>query len=280
MSDVLVLQKITEVVERTPGRRILLSTLGLLLRQQLPGFLPSDYGHRTLKDLLRALPDLAVLTRGEHPGQWWLTLRAADEVVDTAVSAPEKLLPQVWNRVIDFDSALKVWFDLENERLSEDGEAVASEPDRYLALPRFPLTRQIELAKVWCALQDEASRHSLLTSLDDESSLDGFLAETTRLKLRPDWNLHRRRIITDELRAWAHDHGISAALLFGSERRSLKRPPNPGEQSQRPPVASAGGVASMALDEFRRFLHHMIDAMTVEELLHISVPGRFLVRVT
>ncbi len=270
----LVLQKITEIVERMPNQRILLSTLGLLLQQQVPGFAPAEYGHRTFKDFLRAVPDFAVLSRGEHPGQWWMTLRKGGSEEEEAHNPPEKLLPQVWERVIDFDPANQAWFDLETGQVSRDDAAVQCEPDRYLALPRFPLARQMEMARAWCATQDASQRTYLLASLDEEGSFDKFLAETTRLKLRVGWNQHRRRVIADAVRAWMQQHGITQSLLFGSERSHPSRAVRP----MAPPAVTA--MAGMTLDEYRRLLHRMIDAMTEDELLHISVPGRFLVRGT
>jgi len=267
-----VVQKINELVSGMPEQRILLSTLGLLLQQQLPDFSPDQYGHRTLKDFLRALPGNGALTRGKHPGQWWLTLRGpgtSDEA--PPATSPGKLLPHVWKSVIDFDPTIQIWFDLESERLAEDDAAVTRDPDRYLALPRFPLNRQMELARSWCADQGEEHRPSLLASLDG-ISLDGFLEAITRLKLRADWNHYRAQVIAEEVRVWAQRHGITLNILFGAERSRPKR-----TTQVRAPLPS---VTPMSLAEYRQFLHRMVDEMTTEELLQISVPGRFLVGAT
>ncbi len=263
-------QKVSEIVERAPGRRVLLSTLGLLLQQHIAGFNPVQYGHRSLKELFMALPGFASLIPGEHPGQWWLTLgpaEASSQFVSSAVT--DKVLPHVWERVIDFDPGVQIWFDLEGEQLVTDREAFEREPDRYLTLPRFALGRQIELAREWCREQDEAHRSSLLATLSTEGPMDAFLAETTRLRLRPAWNHYRGERIAQELFSWARNHGVAPTTLFGS-RRALR-------SSERRTPPRAHGLVQMGLGEYRQLLHRMIDAMTDEELLQFAVPGRFIV---
>lgn len=268
-----VAQKLTEIVARMPGRRILLSTLGLMLQQQLPGFSPKQYGHATLKELLRALPVL--LTPGEHPGQWWLTLDDASVSGDGSptVAAHDKLLPRVWDRIVDFDPGVEAWFDLEKEGLADDPAAVRVEPDRYLAMPRFPLGLQVALARAWCVTQAETHRADLLASLGDDRSLEAFLAEATRVDLRTAWNHHRGRIIADEVRVWAERHGIPLTALFAPRRT---RPTRAAKPSARPSQA----MMFVPIDEYRQFLHRTIDAMTADELRSIAIPGRFLVNFT
>jgi len=214
-----------QILAEAPGGRVLLSRLGARLREVLPGFSTETYGFSTLKALLQhaTVPGKLVQT---GPLEWWLVADGADppapmsaaggsEAPVASIDQERMPLPRLvrveaawWRAVTEFDEGRRAWFDLQEDQLSTNAELAAAEPERFLAIPRFDLQAQRELARAWSEEQSSPLKENLLAALDAEPKLVSFIRAAEDAGRFPGWNERRMEVISSALLRWAKEHGI------------------------------------------------------------------------
>lgn len=283
-------QALREILTRAPGGRVSFPALGIALRKALPGFSPDAYGFPSLKALLHQItvPGRLVQT---SPLEWWLVADGAEAPLGSGVAAGAEMSTAPaeparssarrarvdsawWRAVTEFDETRHAWFDLQEEELSTDSELAAAEPERFLALPRFGLQLQRDLARAWSEEQPSPAREELLTALDAEPKLAQFLRVVRDAGFLPRWSERRLDTGCSLLLQWAKDHGIDTRI-FLTQSRALPAVRTPATAAL-PRVS--GPMFGMSIEELRPFLHRVIEEMTEPELLQVAVPSRFLVR--
>lgn len=285
-------QRLREILAQAPGGRVHFPKLGTLLRDALPGFSAEAYGFPTLKALLQqvTIPGRLVQT---GTLEWWLVADGAEAPIPSVVargSEPSAEQEQAsahrrtriesawWRVVTEFDETRRAWFDLQDEQLSTDDELAAAEPERFLAVPRFGLQQQRDLARAWSAEQPSPVREDCLAALEAEPKLARFLRVVQGARSLPKWSERRMEAVHSVLLQWAKEHGIDPqAFLFTSRALPVVSSPMAPPPS-RSPEMSRGVFPQISVEELRRLLHRVIEDMTEPELLQIAIPARFLVR--
>ena len=256
-----------------PGGAIELAALGVALRRWQPGFHVRAYGHKKLLDLIRSL-DVCTLEVDES-GLHWTVVGAPATLVDatedagtlgtngnaadspdipaTTTQAPKvRVLAAWWDAIVRDDDTGAAWYDLASDSPSDDAEAFANEPERFVALPRWDARREA----------------TLLPQANPGDDREGapLLTPAQRRKVGP----ALRKAVVRELLAWSQLHGVPPQAWQEpvSERpvavRSRRAAPNP---------APTGATA-----DTRARLHAWIDACSDAEIVAIETVRHSLER--
>ncbi|HZF53317.1 MAG TPA: hypothetical protein VE093_31915 [Polyangiaceae bacterium] len=254
------------------GSRAYLSAFGNWLRDE--GVDPSSLPIRPLSQFLsllngycRVSGKFVFFENGAVP-QEGLNQAAADSPSETLAMRSE-----LWRAMVNDRTELRYLLDLATlsivEVVGDDVESpVASEPERYLAIPKVSSEEQREFAV------DLLRKH-----------LPPERAEAL-VPPRPDWmrtviseapeELHtlmrnaRREWLVRRAQQWMHAHGIPEERFIYSYR-SHERPASAPTQSH---AERGSGSRSKRL---RDALHRAIDQMTDQELEALRVPARLLI---
>ena len=254
------LQWLAGLLMSAPGGRISLADLGNRLREALPDVQPTDFGHGSLKHLLRDSREVGHLEE-VRPLEWWF------------VASVPRLSQEWWRAVTDFDTARRCWFDLRDERLVTIEDEVRREEERFVELPRVGLPEQRSLALEWTDEQAEEVRGNLVEALLANQDLRPFLVAVEQAGLRQAWMIARAKHVVSRVLTWAEGHGISRHLPLAS--LPVSKAPRQHRRMHRSGLAPRPQMC-MNEDELRSFVHHVIDQMTAEEIGRLPIPARFL----
>ena len=269
--------------------RVLLARLGdFLLRADL-AFDPARFGATRLSARLDRVPELGTLERQEDghlafcfaadgaAGQGSRWAASADSQSDGPAEIETRLRGALFKAVTRFSPpASEGRFDLETLRPAstdpESAELIASQPERFLALPDAGEEFQRELALSFCAdhlpEQLDALQHVLAT--------DGWLHAARRIfedgGVGERWTSSRQEAIVSLVLRWAKEHGIERRFVVAPQMaRSGTRGPARFTAQRR--------VAATEASELRRVLHRLIDDLSDGELHHLPLPAWCLTRV-
>lgn len=245
------------------GSRILLSQLGIALREVDPAFTPGAYGALTLGELLRRLPELG-RTVGEGAQKTWIF-----EGAESGVRGPARLQTDIWKSVTDYRSDTGTWhMDLETFALrhsSRDADnLLQTSGERFVALPKLGVDFQKNLARdfVCSRLPEQIEAAERALSSEDWNTALAQLLEAAEL-VGP-WKVHRASSITEEVTKWGEQHGIPRDRILetpGSTQR--KGMPHPANQAD-------------SLTDMRNLIHDAVEMMSLPELAALQVPPAYL----
>lgn len=242
------------------GDRVLISRVGIALRELDPTFAPKTYHATSLTDLLRRVPDLGAM-EGDSGQRVFVFTGAAP--------TPGRLIPPLWRAVTDFKSVGRWHMDLETFQLrhsARDPEGLlATESERFVALPSLGSNFQQALARAFVTEHLPAQSESVEEVLSQAEWLTPLQDILEGAGLADRWKMFRAQRITAEVLAWAERHGIARERLLDDPR-----PPPP---RQRP--ASTGGPND-DLRDMRALMHDAIDMMNLQELAALNVPPAYL----
>lgn len=273
------LDEVRAAVERIlqqRGGRVLFSQLGADLRREIPGFSHEYLGFRKFSEFVASLNDLGAVVRGDAPEAVWLIAAGASSLTPPRSAAAEanhplRLRRDIWDAVTDYAPGERVWFDLGSERVTFDAAAVAQNPDRYIAVPRFDMERQRQLAAQWIAHSPAGTlRDELTAALDGERGLQTFARTLRERGMDLAWSEWRGEQVAEAVRTWAHEYGVDPASMAPPRERATVAPRRAPTPRTHPPASSDGA------ERLRAFLHRALDGMTLGELMAVPVPARLV----
>jgi hypothetical protein len=191
-------------------------------------------------------------------------------------------------------------------------EAVRSEPDRFVPITPIDQERTLTwIAEFLQGLPPDAIRDSLIATLDLQQPIREFTARARALERSPQWTAFRVRRIRDYILAWAATNSLQfdvhkmpevdpttkptprppqpridarpsparPGTATGAEPRSpAGRHLSPDTEHRWPPGGSPGREGSGDFEALRRWVHELVDRMTVTELLSLPITPDLLWR--
>lgn len=249
-----------------------------------PPFDERKLGFPTFRAFLKAAEDAGCVQ-----------LLKAENGPDVDVTLPGRKLPprtprwlrrDVWEAFTRWDDRLLRFWDRNEQRACQvpaertRGEIAdvtvfrdlaRQEPARFVEIKYIPQHEVVAWAKDFVgALQPGDETSQLLATLEQEAPLGGFTALSRRLGIAPKWNAFHTDRVRGAVEEWAKANEVDLYAVLQEVP-----PPNP----QRTPGyrrTTAQGPASLDEETLRGRLHHMVDRMTLPELLSVSVPLRLI----
>lgn len=248
------------------GDRLLLSRLGLALREIEPGFRVESYSATSLTDLLRQVPDVGALVWDAQ--QKWFVFSGSHE----RPTGPLRLQADLWRAVTDFRAEGGGWYmDLDTLQLRhpsrDPGKLLETESERFVAVPVLGVAFQKELAREFTKEHLPDQMAAVESALSTEDWLSAFLDLVESAGLGERWRAMRSARISGVVVKWAEQHGIAREHITEVSRRPtpmIHRAPLPG--------TSTGDD----LQDMRALLHAAVDMMSLPELAALNVPPAYL----
>ncbi|MFO0607046.1 MAG: hypothetical protein U0324_27990 [Polyangiales bacterium] len=242
------------------GDRVLVSRVGIALREIDPAFTPKSHDAPSLTDLLGRVPEVGVIEGAT--GQ--------KEFVFTGAAPPSFRLSQpIWQAVTEFKPSGRWHLDLESFQLrhsARDPEMLLeTEGERFVALPTLGADFQRRLARTFVAEHLPAQRDAVEQVLSGSEWLTPLLDIFESAGLASRWRTFRAQRISEEVLAWAERHGVARERLLDAPRLAPATP-----------RTSKATGADSDLHDMRALLHDAIDMMGLQELAALNVPPAYL----
>jgi hypothetical protein len=220
----------------------------------------SDYGERTISDLVRRLPDLLAIDETTRPPTAYLLEDQPAGLPDIVQAHSSRIRPDLWNAAIDYSSNLRYYWN-GAAAVRED----AASPEEVESLAVLPTLSATEMGQ-WRA-QFVLDNRRLIDDDPDvlrqaERWRDSHL-RTVDLPapLRALWNTTLKELVQQRITDWfaAESFQVPADLL----------------QSKPPPTRPARPTPADAL---RQLIIKCVQVMSYEELRELRLPPTAVLR--
>ncbi|MXZ56198.1 MAG: hypothetical protein F4Z14_08520 [Gammaproteobacteria bacterium] len=275
-----VAEKIATLIQQSPTKTLLGSSLIPILRLSFPGFKPVDYGSANLRHFVRAnVPTVReVSLQGvdivyglqSTPNTTSAPLSVEEENSSKSNKARRglQIAPRVWKTFASPSERYQLFGNqLSGElRVVEQGELSPGSP--WTRIPSCSPEEHLGIAKDFISvLQDEEHKNSLLSTLDKPGWWNIFLFTAQRLGLATRWHEHRQRRLHEQ-------------FLNTIQRKGIPLPKQRGRTAASSPVDKSSSTVSHANsahiygpgESLRRIVIGAINRMSVSELRSLNIP--------
>src|SRR5437868_2738874 len=165
-------------------------------------------------------------------------------------------------------------YDPEVQRVRQD---MRERPGRYVPIEPVAMNTQLEWARTFTTtLEPGALRDGLEAALRAERPLQEFTRTIRAMRGNHPWSVFRNQRVAEVITQWARRHDLDVDPI--EARPAEPRPVEAravGESAPprlaRLPVHALGMAAEFDLAALRGQAHHLVDRMTMEELLALPV---------
>ena len=274
-----VAEKIATLIEQSPTKTLLGSSLTPLLRLSFPGFKPLDYGSANLRHFVRAnVPTVReVRLQGVdivYGLQSTPNATGVPHSVEEENSSPKSkprwpfIESRVWRTFTSPSERYQLFGNqLSGElRVVEQGKLRLDPP--WTRIPSCSLDEHLGIAKDFISiLQDDEHKNSLLSTLNKPGWWNIFLFTAQRLGLARRWNEHRKRRLHEQFLNTIQNKGIP--LLKQRGRSAVSSPAdNTSSTVSRANSAHIYGAG----ESLRRIVIGAINRMSLSELRSLNIP--------
>jgi len=253
------------------GRTLYGASLKPMLQHQSSGwFDESKLGFSRFKMFLEAARDRGIIeyqrTEGgdfivklpvaEDPGEGQLEPSARETERSSAW-----IRADLWKAFFDW-SPRQRYYDTVRDHAFLTTQHHATLTPGQIEIEPITLEQQLEWMRRFAESAEEPFRAVLLAALGEEKPLAAFTMAVKATPLSSEWNRVRIERVAEAIRAWAIQHGVTVEIT-----------------DTKPSVVSTPGVAAADVEYVRTLLHAAIDQMPAAELLRISVPLQYLIRI-
>lgn len=221
-------------------------------------------------------PDVQVVPPGRAP--------AVTQVAPTAEPAGfvQRVRPDIWKAFVDWNHAFERFYDratgvtyfipatesaFDTEEIKSLREARAADATRYVSITPISFSEQVDWMRQFTSKDVSNLHDDLVAALASPRPAREFAMVVRRdARTNRAWQSEKSKRVAERIEHWKRDHGIDADMFEAPPVRATRE---------------VAGSSSSPVDEkeLRKQVHAAIDAMSLNELLSLSFPLRYVVHV-
>lgn len=274
-----VAEKLATLIEQSPTKTLLGSSLTPLLRLAFPGFAPVDYGSPNLRHFVRTnVPTVHEVGRQgvdivyglQSTGNAASTHPSAKEQISSNAKKPRRrpVEPRVWKTFVSPSER----YQLFGNRLSGELRIVEEREVR----PRHPWTRipscspevHREIAEEFISsLQDEEHKNSLRATLNQPGWWNIFFFTVQKLGLAMRWGEHRKERLLD-----LFTNAMQKECIPPLKEKGPSVASSLAEDTSKNVSRTSSASVSKSSESLRRIAMGAIERMSLSELRALNIP--------